>query len=67
VFDEFPTWKSVMFLPLEVRKPSLPIGSAPEVPRGRPRQTLSTGAGTSSKSKVVKPENENIRAKTWRK
>ena len=68
VFDEFPTWKSVMFLPLEMRKQNL---ADPEVRRKfrvdftDPRQTLFHRRWDLVKvEKVVKPENEKYAGKS---
>jgi N-acyl-D-aspartate/D-glutamate deacylase len=63
-FDEFPTWKNVMFLPVEIKKQAL---KDPET-RARFREELATDRQTSFHRKweyvfvrkVAKPENERF-------
>ncbi|HUC98383.1 MAG TPA: amidohydrolase family protein [Candidatus Polarisedimenticolaceae bacterium] len=68
VFDEFPTWKNLMFLPLEVRKQAF----AESETRRKLRADLANPAPTNFHrnwnivrvEKVVKPENEKYNGKT---
>jgi N-acyl-D-amino-acid deacylase len=68
VFDEFPTWKNLMFLPVEVRKQAFADGET----RQKLRADLANEAPTNFHrnwnivrvEKVVKPENEKYNGKT---
>ena len=68
VFDEFPTWKNLMFLPVEVRKQAFADGET----RQKLRADLANPAPTNFHrnwnivrvEKVVKPENEKYNGKT---
>jgi len=68
VFDEFPTWKNLMFLPVEARKPAF---ADPET-RAKLRADLATDRKTTFHKrwdlvlveKVVKPENKQYENKT---
>jgi N-acyl-D-amino-acid deacylase len=72
VFDEFPTWKNLMFLPVEVRKQAIADAETRRKMRADfadPRPTNSTGTGTSRKSKKFlkrRTKNTSARAsKSW--
>jgi N-acyl-D-amino-acid deacylase len=68
VFDEFPTWKNLMFLPVEVRKQAFADGET----RQKLLADLANPAPTNFHrnwnivrvEKVVKPENEKYNGKT---